>query len=99
MTLLPRRSATGMTIWDAVGTLSFCFCDEVLVALDTGLGFGLPRLGARRDPFGFGFELTLACLFLAAFLGEALLLLLQPGRIIAFIRECRGRDRVRESSR
>ena len=59
--------------------------DEIFVALDAGLGFGLARLGARGDPFGLGFELALARLFLAAFLREALLLLLQPGRIIALI--------------
>ena len=59
--------------------------EEILIALDAGLGFGLARLGARRDPFGLGLELTPARLLLAAFLGEALLLLLQPGGIIALV--------------
>src|ERR1700724_4835001 len=59
--------------------------DEILIALDTGLGFGLARLRARRDPFGLGLELAPARLLLAAFLGKTFLLLLQPSGIIAFV--------------
>src|SRR6202045_4479871 len=59
--------------------------DEILIALDTGLGFGLAGLGARRDPFGLGFELAPARLLLAAFLAKTFLLLIQPGGIIAFV--------------
>src|ERR1700736_5886106 len=59
--------------------------DEIVVALDTGLGFGLARLGARRDPFDLGFELAPSRLLLAAFLGKTFLLLFQPGGIIAFV--------------
>src|SRR5579883_1043102 len=67
------------------GRLLILLGDEFLIALDAGLGFGLARLRARCDPFGFGFELALAGLLLAALLGEALLFLLQPGGIIALI--------------
>ncbi len=59
--------------------------DELLIALDARLALGLPRLGRCGDPLAFGFERALARLVLAAFLREALLLLLQPGGVIALV--------------
>src|SRR5215471_16376905 len=60
--------------------------DKLLITLNAGFRFSLSRLGARGDPFGFGFELTLAGFILAAFLREALLLLQEPGRVIPLVR-------------
>src|SRR5512133_2391885 len=59
--------------------------DEVLVALDAGLRFCLTCLRRRGDPLALAFERALARLFLAAFLQEALLLLSEPGRVIALV--------------
>ena len=59
--------------------------DEVLVALDAGLRLGLPRLGRGAHPFLLALDGALARLFLAALLGEALLLLLEPGRVVALV--------------
>src|SRR5205807_5720929 len=59
--------------------------DEIVIALDAGLRFGLARLRARRDPFSLCFELAPSRLLLTAFLGKTFLLLFQPGGIIAFV--------------
>src|SRR5205807_3941743 len=60
--------------------------EQVLVALVARLGFRLPRLRRGGDPFGFARECALARFFLAALLGKALLLLREPRRIVALIR-------------
>ncbi len=52
---------------------------QILVALVARLGFRLPRLRRGRDPLRLARERALACFLLAAFLGEALLLLAEPG--------------------
>ena len=85
MTFCPSRSATGMTICAVCVCFSPAFFSKLLVALVARLGFRLP--GARRggDPFLLARERALVRLLLAAFLLEPLLLLLQPGRVIALV--------------
>ena len=58
---------------------------QLLVALVARLGFGLPGARRRRDPFLLARERALARFLLAAFLLEPLLLLRQPGRVIALV--------------
>ncbi len=58
---------------------------QLLIALIARLGLGLPRLGRGRDPLLLARERLLARLLLAAFLLEPLLLLHQPGRIVALV--------------
>src|ERR1700691_3314641 len=58
---------------------------QVLIALIARLGFGLARLGRSRDPFLFALQRALMRDVLAAFLGEALLLLRQPGGVVALV--------------
>ncbi len=60
--------------------------DEFLIALNAGLGLCLTRLGRRGDPFAFRLDCALARFFLTALLRKALLLLLQPGGVIALVR-------------
>ena len=60
--------------------------DEVLVALDAGLGLGLARLGRCRHPLALALQRALAGLLLAPLLLQPLLLLLQPGRVVALVR-------------
>src|SRR5580704_11097801 len=69
---------------DAVG-LGVGDLEQFLVALVTRLRFGLPRLRGGRNPLLLAFERAPARLVLTAFLLEPLLLLPQPGRIIAFV--------------
>ena len=59
--------------------------DEILVALDARLRLRLPRLGRGAHPFLLALDGALARLLLAALLGEALLLLLEPGRVVALV--------------
>ncbi len=59
--------------------------DEILVALDAGLRLRLAGLGRGGDPLAFLLQGALARLVLAAFLQQALLLLLQPGRVVALV--------------
>src|SRR5262249_15976003 len=58
---------------------------QVLVALIACLGLGLPRARGGRDPFLLAGERALARRFLAALLLEPLLLLREPGRVIALV--------------
>ena len=58
---------------------------ELVIALDAGLALGLAGLGRGRDPFLLALQRLLAGDVLAAFLGEALLLLHRPGRVVALI--------------
>ena len=60
--------------------------EQLLIALVARFGFGLPGARRRRDPFLLAGERALTRLFLAAFLREPLLLLHQPRRIIALVR-------------
>src|SRR5258708_25574673 len=62
-----------------------CLLEQLVIALIARLGFRLPGFRRGRDPFGFPRERALAGFILAPFLREALLLLRQPGRIIALI--------------
>ena len=84
MTFWPSRSATGMMIWAVVGAFSL-FPDELLIGLDARLGLRLTGFRRGGDPLAFLGERPLARGVLAAFLFEALLLLLQPRRIIALV--------------
>ena len=59
--------------------------DQFVVGGDARLGLGLPRFRRRGDPLAFLGERALAGGLLAAFLLEPLLLLLEPGRIIALV--------------
>src|SRR5918998_1552814 len=47
----------------------------------------LPGLRRGGDPFALALDGALARLLLAALLGEALLLLLEPGRVVALVRD------------
>src|SRR5712692_10198281 len=58
---------------------------QVLVALIARLGLRLPRARGGRDPFPLAGERALARRFLAALLLEPLLLLPEPGRVIALV--------------
>ena len=58
---------------------------QIFIALVARLGLGLARLRRRRDPFLLAGQRLLVRGVLAAFLLEALLLLHQPGRIIALV--------------
>jgi len=59
--------------------------EQVVIALVARLGFRLAGFGRGRDPFLFARKRTLARFVLAAFLGQTLLLLYQPGRIVALV--------------
>ena len=59
--------------------------EQILVALIARLGFRLPRLRRGGDPFLLARERALARFLLAAFLREALLLLRQPGGVVALV--------------
>src|SRR4029077_19134474 len=63
-----------------------CLGEQVLIALVARLGLGLARARARGDPLLLAREGALVLLLLASLLLEALLLLRQPRRIIAFVR-------------
>ena len=85
MTFWPSRSATGMTIWATVGAFSLLLLDQFVVGLDARLRLGLAGLGRGGDPLAFLGERALARGVLAAFLLEPLLLLRQPGGIVALV--------------
>src|SRR5690349_24675793 len=70
-----------------LGRLLAGLLEEVLVALIARLRFCLPRLRTMSDPFLLARERPLPRLFLAPLLLEPLLLLHQPGRIIALVRD------------
>src|ERR1043166_4916661 len=92
-TFWPSRSATGMTICargdDVPGARRPLprFGEELLVALVAPLRLRLPRLRRGRDPLLLAGEGALARLLLAALLQEPLLLLHQPGRVVALVRD------------
>ncbi len=85
-TFWPSRSATGMTICAVCVCFSPAFLEQLVIALVTRLGFRLPRARRGLDPFLLAGKRALARFFLAAFLREPLLLLHEPRRIIAFVR-------------
>ena len=85
MTFWPSRSATGMTICAVVGAFSLLLPDQFVIGRDARLGLGLPGLRRSGDPLAFLGERALARGVLAAFLLEPLLLLLEPGGIIALV--------------
>ena len=85
MTFSPSRSATGMMICAVVGAFSLLLPDELVVGRDARLGLGLAGLGRGGDPLAFLGQRPLARRVLAAFLLEPLLLLLQPGRVVALV--------------
>ena len=58
---------------------------QLLVALIAGLGLRLPRARRGRDPLLLARERALARFFLAALLREPLLLLREPGRVVALV--------------
>ena len=58
---------------------------QILIALIARLGLGLARFGRGRDPLLLAGQRLLVRGVLAAFLLEALLLLHQPGRVIALV--------------
>src|SRR5579863_3647574 len=58
---------------------------QILVALVARLGFCLPRARRGGDPFLLARERALARLLFAAFLFEPLLLLPEPGRVVALV--------------
>src|SRR5216684_5854989 len=68
-----------------LGRLFRGFLHQILVALVSRFGFGLPRARGCRDPFLLARKRALARFLLAALLLESLLLLRQPGRIVALI--------------
>ena len=72
--------------------------EQFIVALVSRLRFGLTRLGRRLNPLGLALQRALARLVLAAFLLQPLLLLLEPGGVVALVGNAACRDRVRESS-
>src|SRR5262249_54770616 len=59
--------------------------EQLLIALVARLGLCLPCARARRDPFLLAGERLLAGLLLAALLLEPLLLLAEPGRVVALV--------------
>ncbi len=68
-----------------LGLLLAGLLQQLLIALVARLGFGLARLRRGRDPFLLARQRALVRGVLAAFLLEALLLLHQPGRVIALV--------------
>ena len=68
-----------------LGLLLAGLLQQIFIALVARLGLGLARLGRGRDPFLLARQRLLVRGVLAAFLFEALLLLHQPGRIIALV--------------
>src|ERR1700682_1533624 len=71
------RSAKGLLL---AGQLQ-----ELLVALIARLGFGLACFRRGRDPFLLALQRALMRCVLAAFLRQALLLLRQPGGVVALV--------------
>ena len=68
-----------------LGLLLAGLLQQFLIALVARLGLGLARLGRGRDPFLLARQRALMRGVLAAFLREALLLLRQPGGVIALV--------------
>jgi hypothetical protein len=60
---------------------------ELLVARQARLGLRAPALGVRAHPLELGGDLALARLVLAVLLQQALLLGLQPGGVVALVRD------------
>ena len=85
MTFCPSLSATGMTICAVVCSLLVRLLEQVLVALIARLRLRLPRFGGSRDPFVLAGERSLPRLLFAPLLLEPLLLLHEPGRVVALI--------------
>jgi hypothetical protein len=68
-----------------LGLLLAGLLQQFFVALVARLGFGLARLRRGRDPFLFALQGALVGDILAAFLRHALLLLRQPGGVVALV--------------
>ena len=69
----------------SLGLLLAGLLQQVFIALIARLGFGLARLRRGRDPFLFALQGALMRGLLAAFLGQPLLFLREPGGVIALI--------------
>ena len=74
-----------MTICADVVPLSFRLGHQLLVALDARLRLGLPSLRRGGNPFALALDRALAGLLLAASCSQPLLLLLEPGGVIALV--------------
>jgi hypothetical protein len=70
----------------AVGCPVALLGHQRVVGLDTRLVLGLARARARLDPFELALERLLAVGFLLLFERQALLLLVEPRRVVAFPR-------------
>ena len=68
-----------------LGLLFGGLCQQLLVALVARLGFRLPRPRRRRDPLLLALERALVRGLLAALLLQPLLLLRQPGGVVALV--------------
>src|SRR5262249_23783741 len=77
--------------WDldlcAAGLVAPRLLGELLISRDARFALCLPRLRRQSNPFQFAGERALLRLLLAAFLSDALGLLLEPARIIALVGE------------
>ena len=73
--------------------------DKFVVALNARLVLGLARLGRSGDPFLLALERPLARLFFAALLLEALVLLAEPGRVVALIRDAAAAIELEDPAR
>ena len=58
--------------------------EQLLVGVDTGLAFGMAPLGGHADPLQFARQSLLAGGFAFLFPTQALLLLFEPARVVAF---------------
>src|SRR5690349_1779079 len=73
--------------------------EQLLIALIARLRFRLPRLRRGRDPLLLAGERALARLLLATLLLEPLLLLHQPGRVVALVRETAAAIELKDPAR
>ena len=89
MTVSPRRGPGGMAIsrrWSSPsGGLGLGL--QLVVGGEAGLALGLAGLGRHPHPLQLALEGAAAGLVLALLAGQALLLLLQPRRVVALERE------------
>ncbi len=65
------------------GARASAWLEQILIGGDPGLALGLAGARALADPFQLAGERALARLLLTLLLGQPLLLLLEPGRVVA----------------
>ncbi len=70
-------------IWALPGARSCGLAEQVLVGRDARLALGLAGARALPDPLELALQRALAGLLLTLLLGQTLLLLLEPGRVVA----------------